>query len=106
MEIPLVLEAAVGIEYMIAEHIIALSEALQQRGLNLDDVGGYNGDSGYEWYDWKCLYQSGRIKIEANLMCLSTSSGQIIPNPNSTLVSCDAQAVPWEEQEPSASCVP
>ena len=109
IHIPVTLVSTV-FNYVIPEHIAALLDELQVKGLSLDDVGGFSGTGADgSTFDWGCLYKSGQIQVRAELMCLSVPDGlvgQSTPGPDSELVSCGAEATPWVIWETSDTCVP
>ncbi|MBN2044147.1 MAG: hypothetical protein JW757_03925 [Anaerolineales bacterium] len=96
--------------YVIPQHAIELIKELESRDLTLEDVGGFSGyGAGGSPTDWNCLYKSGQIKVEAEIVCLSMPAGligQTTPDATSELVSCGFTAEPWIVWEGSAACIP
>ncbi|MGB2963519.1 MAG: hypothetical protein WBB69_05985 [Anaerolineales bacterium] len=94
--------------YYIPEHLHSLMIELNAHNLEIGDVWGIGGNRG-SLFDWLCLYNGGLIKIEAQVMCLSTPSGLIgntEPDENSALVPCGEPAAPLIYLETSNPCYP
>jgi hypothetical protein len=94
--------------YYIPEHLHSLMIELNARDLEIGDVGGIGGSRGV-LFDWMCLHNGGRMRIEASISCLSVPSGLIgntSPDADSELVPCGGSAAPFIYQETSDVCYP
>ncbi|MCL4535959.1 MAG: hypothetical protein M1370_12465 [Bacteroidetes bacterium] len=114
-------------DYYIPEHVVGFYQALAntyvddtvditelikghfpkgKRPLTPEDVGGLAGSAGLQQQqDYNCLYNSGKLRIEAKVMCLDFPNGQIYPGPDSKLVECGSKAVfEVSESVPQAYC--
>lgn len=94
--------------YYIPEHLHSLMIELNARDLEIGDVGGIGGSRG-TLFDWLCLHNGGKIKIEASVSCLSVPDGLIgstSPDEDAGLVPCGGDAQPFYYQETSDVCYP
>jgi len=94
--------------YTISDHLVKLENELEKRGIELSDVGGLGGRRGAN-FDWRCLYEGGKLEINAEVSCLSVPSGLVgssTPTEDSTLVLCGAADGPLIYQESHAPCYP
>jgi len=94
--------------YYIPEHVHSFNIELNKLDLEEGAVGGIDGARG-SVFDWLCLHNGSKIKIEAEVACLSMPVGLIgstSPDENSQLVPCGDTAQPYIYQENSDACYP
>lgn len=94
--------------YAIPDHLMKLESELEKRGIERSDVGGLGGRRGAN-FDWRCLYEGGKLEIKAEVSCLSVPPGLVgssTPTEDATLVPCGAAAGPVFHQETHAPCYP
>lgn len=94
--------------YYIPEHLHSLMIELNNRDLEIEDVGGVGGSRGTN-FDWRCLHDGGKFTIEASVACLSMEQGLIgstMPGEDAEHVSCGSEAQPYIYQETSDACYP